>query len=284
LKKIIFILPLYNDWKSANKILKKINEIFSKQKAILKIIIVNDCSTEEIGTKIKKLSNIKTIKVLNLNKNLGSQKAIYIGLKKIEHETNSVVVIMDADGEDDPSKLKKLINKATQNTNRIVFAKRVKRTENFILKFLNNIRLVLTFLLTGKYLNIGNFCAFSGNNLKKLLSNNNLIIAFSSGAVKNIKNNYYFGIEKKKRYFGSSKVNFYFLIIHSLNIITVFYKEVFFRTSIIFLIILIVYETNYSLIFLLFYFLINSYFAFNYFLNIKKDLNLNVIKTIKKIN
>ncbi len=284
MKKIIFILPLYNDWKSANKILKKINEIFSKQKAILKIIIVNDCSTEEIGTKIKKLSNIKTIKVLNLNKNLGSQKAIYIGLKKIEHETNSVVVIMDADGEDDPSKLKKLINKATQNTNRIVFAKRVKRTENFILKFLNNIRLVLTFLLTGKYLNIGNFCAFSGNNLKKLLSNNNLIIAFSSGAVKNIKNNYYFGIEKKKRYFGSSKVNFYFLLIHSLNIITVFYKEVFFRTSIIFLIILIVYETNYSLFFFLFYFLINSYFAFNYFLNIKKDLNLNVIKTIKKIN
>ena len=104
MKKIIFILPLYNDWKSANKILKKINEIFSKQKAILKIIIVNDCSTEEIGTKIKKLSNIKTIKVLNLNKNLGSQKAIYIGLKKIKHETNSVVVIMDADGEDDPSK------------------------------------------------------------------------------------------------------------------------------------------------------------------------------------
>ena len=282
MKKIIIILPLYNDWKSVKKLLGNIDKFFSKDKSNLNIIIVNDNSSQKINIKFKKFFNIKKIEIINLNKNLGSQKAIYIGLKKIKNETNSIIVVMDSDGEDDPSKLKDLIKKANLHKDRIIFAKRTKRTENFILQFLNNVRLVITYLLTGKFLNVGNFSAFSSKNLKKLLSNKNLTLAFCSGAMKNVRNIQFLGIDKKKRYFGNSKVNFNFLLIHSLNIISVFFQQVFIRTSIIFLFLLFLNLSNYVILFTL-YLIINICLISNYFYKINKNLNKKIIIQIKKV-
>ena len=53
------------------------------------------------------------------------------------------------------------------------------------LKFLNKIRLIITYLLTGKYLNIGNFSAFHSNLLKSILTNKDLSLAYCSGVIKN---------------------------------------------------------------------------------------------------
>lgn len=282
MKKIIIVLPLYNDWKSANKLLGNINKIFLK-KSNINIIIVDDYSSEKINIDIKKYLNIKKIHVLSLNQNIGSQKAIYLALKKIQNETNAIIVVMDADGEDDPSKLRKLVIKAEKNEKGIVFAKRTKRTENVILRFLNIIRLIITFLLTGKFLNIGNFCAFSGKNLKALLSNRNITLAFSSGAIKNIKKNYFISIKKKNRYFGRSKVSFYFLIMHSINLISVFYKEVFLRTSVVILLYLIIKgpDNNIAIIFS-FYTIINLCLILNYFLNMNNIFNKKITTTTKR--
>ena len=282
MKKIIIVLPLYNDWKSANKLLGNINKIFLK-KSNINIIIVDDYSSEKINIDIKKYLNIKKIHVLSLNQNVGSQKAIYSALKKIQNETNAIIVVMDADGEDDPSKLRKLVIKAEKNEKGIVFAKRTKRTENVILRFLNIIRLIITFLLTGKFLNIGNFCAFSGKNLKALLSNRNITLAFSSGAIKNIKKKYFISIKKKNRYFGRSKVSFYFLIMHSINLISVFYKEVFLRTSVVILLYLIIKgpDNNIAIIFS-FYTIINLCLILNYFLNMNNIFNKKITTTTKR--
>ena len=282
MKKIIIVLPLYNDWKSANKLLGNINKIFLK-KSNINIIIVDDYSSEKINIDIKKYLNIKRIHVLSLNQNVGSQKAIYLALKKIQNETNAIIVVMDADGEDDPSKLRKLVIKAEKNEKGIVFAKRTKRTENVILRFLNIVRLIITFLLTGKFLNIGNFCAFSGKNLKALLSNRNITLAFSSGAIKNIKKNYFISIKKKNRYFGRSKVSFYFLIMHSINLISVFYKEVFLRTSVVILLYLIIKgpDNNIAIIFS-FYTIINLCLILNYFINTNNIFNKKITTTTKR--
>lgn len=282
MKKIIIVLPLYNDWKSANKLLGNINKIFLK-KSNINIIIVDDYSSEKINIDIKKYLNIKKIHVLSLNQNVGSQKAIYLALKKIQNKTNAIIVVMDADGEDDPSKLRKLVIKAEKNEKGIVFAKRTKRTENVILRFLNIVRLIITFLLTGKFLNIGNFCAFSGKNLKALLSNRNITLAFSSGAIKNIKKNYFISIKKKNRYFGRSKVSFYFLIMHSINLISVFYKEVFLRTSVVILLYLIIKgpDNNIAIIFS-FYTIINLCLILNYFINTNNIFNKKITTTTKR--
>ena len=161
MKKIIILIPTYNDCKSLRLLLSKINKYFinenysrnfNYQRLFFRKYYLQDL----------KLKNIKSIKIINLTKNVGSQKAIFFGLNKISKlKKRSTVVVMDSDGEDDPSKISKLANKANQNDNAIIFALRKKRLEPFFFQLLNKLRLFITFLLTGKYFNFGNFSAFS---------------------------------------------------------------------------------------------------------------------------
>ncbi len=285
MKNILLLLPLYNDWKSLNHLLSKINKQFKKKKLILNIVIVNDNSTEHTYIEKNKFKYLNKIRIINLKRNFGSQKAIFFGLKKIVNKIpKSIIIIMDSDGEDDQSKIKTLISCVRKNPNSVIFAKRSKRLENPFLRILNFFRLILTYILTGKYLDIGNFSAFCSIHLKKILKNNDLSLAFCSGVLKNFKKIQTVSIEKKKRYFGASRVNFLFLIKHSVNIISVFYKIVFFRSFMIFLLIFIFFPKVKILIFLIaFFLLMNFTFLFFYLFNISRKNTSDNIKNVKKI-
>ena len=264
--KLKILLPLFNDWQSLDLLLQKINNLFKKSKIFLEVIIVNDKSTSKFKLS-KNYSKIRKIRIIDLNKNLGSQKAIFIGLHYIYKNNNkSTIVVMDSDGEDDPLKIISLIKKVKNNPNYFIFVKRTKRLENFFLKFLNKIRLIITYLLTGKYLNIGNFSAFHSNLLKSILTNKDLSLAYCSGVIKNYHKLIFLGFPKKKRFYGNSKVNFLFLFKHSINIISVFYKSVLLRTFILFLLSLL-YLNNYQFIIFFAILIFNIILAANYFFN-----------------
>lgn len=281
MKDILFIIPVFNDWGSLKKLIKKIDINIKDFGGNHKILIINDCSTIKPFLKIKKLNNIHQIKLLNLKKNVGSQKAIFIALKYIEKiKKNLIISILDSDGEDDPDKLSSLINLAIIKKNYIIVANRIKRQENFFLKFLNRVRIFLTFLITGKYINFGNFSSFNSLNLKQILSNNNAWLAYSACIKKNCKNITSIDIEKKKRYLGFSKVNFYFLFLHSIKIISVFTNEIFYRSLILISLVLLINNK----IFLPYIILI--IILFNFFLFIfrkKNELNKNPLKLIDSV-
>ena len=105
--KHIILVPVYNDWKSLNKLLTHLNKVFKNTNNYTnEVLIVNDNSTDKIDIKKNNLSSIKKIKIITLKKNLGSQRAITIGLLYLRKKKDSFVTIMDADGEDDPFQLK----------------------------------------------------------------------------------------------------------------------------------------------------------------------------------
>lgn len=265
MNKIIILIPTYNDCQSLRILLSKINKYFSNKKIILEVLIINDCSSEKYHLQDLKLKNIKSIKIINLTKNVGSQKAIFFGLNKIsKFKKRSTIVVMDSDGEDDPSKISRLANKANQNDNAIIFALRKKRLEPFFFQLLNKLRLFITFLLTGKYFNFGNFSAFSNKNLKNLIKNNNLSIAYCSGILKNHHKIDLVPIPKRKRYHGISNVNLFFLIKHSFNIISIFYLQVFLRTSAILLFLIYFNFFDLNNLIIVFFLIINSIFFFLY--------------------
>ena len=66
-KKITILMPIYNDWKSLKKLLKKIDDEFKNIKKKLSILIIDDCSkkVQKIDTFNKK--KIKIIKLKNKN-------------------------------------------------------------------------------------------------------------------------------------------------------------------------------------------------------------------------
>ena len=81
-EKIILLTPVYNDWQSLDKLLVKINNIFDKKlKTKFELVIINDCSKEKYNFRKYKLKMIQKITILSLNNNVGSQRAIAIGIK-----------------------------------------------------------------------------------------------------------------------------------------------------------------------------------------------------------
>lgn len=279
------VTPVYNDWESLNKLLFNLNKSINYLETKVRVVVINDFSTEKINIKIKKFKNIQNLKVLNLRKNVGSQKGIYIALKYIKKfKYKSTIAILDSDGEDNPFKLKKLINLSLKKKNYIFVANRSKRTENFFLKSLNQLRLIITFFLTGKYINFGNFSSFSSQNLKNILSNDNLWLAYPSGILKNCNKIKSININKNKRYYGKSKVNLIFLLNHSIKIMSVFRKEIFIRSLIMILFLTIFIETRFNdLSVILFFLFLNIFFNIFYHINSLRFNALNLIKNIKNL-
>lgn len=266
MKKIYIVLPTYNDWKSLEKVLEILNLRLKNLKKDIYILIINDCSKEKFK-KTKNFKNFKKIIVLNLKKNLGSQKAIYVGLKylqkKIKDYNNVIISILDSDGEDDPRALKKLIQITERKKDFFIFASRKGRTENKFLKILNKARLYITLILTGKFINFGNFSSFPSSLLKRITLNDDIFLAFSSGVAKNYSKLFLYNVKKNKRFYDTSKVNFKFLIIHSIKIISVFYKVVFLRTFLIMSFLLLISKNNfYSSYIIVFTFLLLNILLF----------------------
>ena len=283
MNKNYILLPVFNDWRSLDKVLKILNDNFKKNKSVNHIIIINDASTVKVSFN-KNYNYFASIKILTLKKNVGSQKAIFFGLKYLQkklkkHNDVSVISILDSDGEDNPSKLYELIKLAKQKKDFFIFASRKKRTEGFLLRLLNLIRLFLTYILIGRYINFGNFSSFSSSILPKLLMNNNLYLAYPSGILKNYDKFYFLKVKKNKRFFGKSKVNLSFLLKHSINIISVFYLTVLIRSAVILFIIFSLSENIYlNILSIISFFVLNiSLFYINFFLKPKKT-NLSIIK------
>ncbi len=69
----------------------------------LNIVILNDNSTKSFNLEKKIINKFNSFKILNIKKNIGSQRAIAVGLNFIsEKHKYFKILIMDADGEDNP--------------------------------------------------------------------------------------------------------------------------------------------------------------------------------------
>ena len=172
-------------------------------------------------------SSIKKVEIINLNKNLGSQKSIAVGLNYLKKiKDNFFITVMDGDGEDNPYEIKKMLNKAVKYENFVITSNRKKRRESMLVVLLYRIHLIISFIFTFKWISFGNFTTFSSKNLVKLLSNNSSWYAHSSSVLKNcrIKRLY---AKREKRYFDKSKLNMLSLMEHSLRVNVVFLPRIF---------------------------------------------------------
>ena len=279
----IIVTPVYNDWRSLNKLLYEINEK-CKTKELIKILIIDDFSNLKPSINIKKLNKIHEIKVLKLITNLGSQKAITIALHYLKKIKSSFyITIMDSDGEDSPAHIVEMLDLAKKNKDSIVVSCRKERKESLLIKTCYKIHLTLTFFLTGKWISFGNFSSFHSKNIHKILLNNSSWHAYSAAIIKNanIKKTY---STRLKRYYDKSKVSFLFLINHSIKIMAVLYNRIFlFSLFYILLINKLFKEFDFLLLTLIFTIniLIISSIIKNY---VKKNKDfLSYIKNIKKI-
>ena len=233
MKKIIILIPVYNDWRSLIKLLDEINYTVKNLKGFLfDCIIINDASTQSLPP-FKKPKNFNSLKVLNMKKNQGHAKCNAFGIRYIiQNENFDNLILMDGDGEDRPEEIQSLIDKIQKNPQHSVVARRVKRSEGLFFQFLYNVHKLLTIVLTGKNINFGNYTCLIKSDVKKISDEASLWNSFS-GTIKKIVKDYK-EIESIRglRYFGPSKMSFLNLLLHSFSIIAVFKYQVFLRSVI----------------------------------------------------
>ena len=234
MKKIIILMPVYNDWDSLIKLLEEINPIIKNFKDFqFKCIIVNDCSTIE-QPKILKPKSFVSLKIINMKENRGHARCNAFGLRYINsNETYDYVIIMDSDGEDRPVEIKDLINKIREKPENSVVAKRVKRSEGLIFQTLYQIHKLITLIFTGKKVNFGNYSCLTKKDINILSDKASLWSSFSGTIKKNLTNLNETDSIRGLRYFGPSKMSLLNLVIHSFSIIAVFKYTVFLRSTFI---------------------------------------------------
>jgi len=267
MKKIFFLIPVFNDWESLETLIENIHkEIKSINNFEFNCIIINDSSTIQMG-KVPKPQTFKNFKILDLKKNIGHARCIASGLRYlVNNEKFDFVILMDGDGEDRPEEIKYLISKATSLDNSSVVAKRVKRSEGFIFKLLYETHKILTFLTTGKKIFFGNYSCLTFKDAKILIEKKTTWSSYSGSVTKNLSNLVEIDSIRGLRYFGPSKMSLIKLVIHSLAIMASFKESVFFRSSLLIMISYFLREligpfwlliSIFSLIFMLLVFLVS---------------------------
>ena len=244
MKKIIILIPVYNDWKSVFKLLENIDLQIADWDAEVSVLIINDASTEERLTTELNFKKIKSVRVVNMKQNRGHARCNAAGLKYLtEKEKFDYVIPMDGDGEDRPEELISLFNKSKEKPLKTVTLDRIKRSEGFFFKLLYEGHKILTYVFTGKLVKFGNYTSLPKEDVAKLTKEASIWSSFSGSVTKVIADRISVPSIRGQRYFGPSKMNLFNLLIHSFSIIAVFRGAVIIR-SVLFLFIYLFFVSN----------------------------------------
>ena len=237
MKKIIIIIPIFNDWDSLNQLLLEIDQVIKEIEGIfVDCLVINDASTIKTP-EINRPKNIKSLKILNMKQNKGHAKCNAFGIRySIQKEKFDFLILMDGDGEDRPIELRSLIDKAKNDPKLSVVAKRVKRSEGIFFKTLYLMHKIITYIFTGKIINFGNYSCLTINDAKIIQDKASLWNSYSGTIKKYLLNYNEIDSTRGKRFFGPSKMSLFNLIIHSFSIIAVFKLQVLIRSFFIIII------------------------------------------------
>ena len=223
----LVVMPLYNDWESCSQVIQALDDVLVPQPGKrYELMIIDDGSTSIKHELLleKEVKHFDAIHVLNLHRNLGHQRAICIGLAYIHaHIECTVVILLDSDGEDDPRDVPRLLEQFEQEERgKIIFARRTKRSEQWLFRFFLFIYKVLHRLLTGRGISIGNFSLIPYKILSSLTIVPELWNHYAASVLHARLPYALVPSKREKRLSGHSKMNFTQLVIHGLSAISVY--------------------------------------------------------------
>ena len=221
--KIKILIPIYNDWKSLNKVLENINLEISNLKYDFSVIIINDASTENKTEISANTGNFSSVKIINMKVNKGHARCNASGLKYIfDKEEFDYIIPMDGDGEDRPEEIKLLVSKMSENPERVIVGERIKRSEGIFFKFCYFIHKIITQTFTGKSIKFGNYTCLPKSIVEIMINEKATWSSFSGSLTKISTDRISIPSIRGERYFGPTQMSFFKLLIHSLSIIAVF--------------------------------------------------------------
>jgi polyisoprenyl-phosphate glycosyltransferase len=223
MKSIVILTCLYDDWKAAVELFKRLGAELAGRGWTAQLVLVDDGSIEPRPVDfLKEVSGFSLIEIVTLSRNMGSQRAIAVGLSHVfETKSNDAVVIMDGDGEDQPGDVIQLIESfAGQATPQVVFAARAKRSESALFRICYQLYRALHYALTGYGIRFGNFSIVPRSLLGRLVIDPNLWLHFAATVVASRIPYACIATRRGTRLHGKSKLNPTGLVIHGLAAIS----------------------------------------------------------------
>jgi glycosyltransferase involved in cell wall biosynthesis len=228
---IIIVMPVYEDWESAGMLCRAIDEClaaFPQTRAT--VILVDDGSSSRQPDNFPGHvpTTIKSISVLRLRRNLGHQRAIAVALAHVqENIPGDAALIMDADGEDRPEDISRLVEAFRASDRPVtVFAERGRRIESFTFKLFYGVYRLLHRMLTGRTIRFGNFSLLPRRHIDSIVAYPELWNHYAAAVLKARIPYTTVRTDRGKRLRGKSQMSFVSLVIHGLSALFAGYEVV----------------------------------------------------------
>jgi glycosyltransferase involved in cell wall biosynthesis len=224
-EQVTILIPVFNDEQSLNRLLSELVLPFKEfTGSKFSVLVVDDGSTESQSVSVPAFFSLQ---ILHLQRNIGHQKAIAIGLAYInENITCNKVMVMDSDGEDRPEDAVALLRTSQTHTDKIIFAKRKSRQEGSGFRLFYRLYKIAFRILTGQKIDFGNFMVIPKQLLEKTVHYSEIWNHIAGGILKAGLPYESIVTHRGKRYAGKSKMNFTSLLIHGLGAIAVFIEVI----------------------------------------------------------
>lgn len=216
-------MPVYNDWEALSIMVPQIDAQLAAAEISADLLVVDDGSVVERGNFhwSKPLKAIVSAQVLVLRRNVGHQRAIALGLVHVyRHFPACGVVVMDADGQDRPEDVPKLV--AAGRHSQVVFAERTKRLESAIFQLGYRLYRIIHFVLTGEKVRFGNFSFISYPVVARLVVAPELWNHYAAAVLRCRVPYTTVPSPRGKRVAGRSTMNYPALVMHGVSALSVF--------------------------------------------------------------
>lgn len=141
LKTLSIVLPCHNEQEVIASSWKELNDILTPllDDVILdyELIMVNNGSTDNTLDEMLKLQkNDPKIKIIDLRNNFGYQGSITAGL---HHAINEMIITIDADLQDDPSKIEEMVKKCYEGFDLVLGIRKDRKSDSFFKRLTANL-------------------------------------------------------------------------------------------------------------------------------------------------
>jgi glycosyltransferase involved in cell wall biosynthesis len=223
------VSPVYRDTGSFRILRERLLETLAESPAAargpVRFVIIDDTGGQD--PEVDGLRELDDVVVLQPPFNLGHQRGIVYALRKMlpRFAEDDAVVTMDADGEDRPEDLPRLLAALDEGEGagrHVVLALRTKRHEPPLFKLLYRGFKVLFRLLTGATVRTGNYAVMPGGVAKRALLHPTFDLSYSSAILALDMPVVFVPCERGRRYQGESKMTYGKLAMHGLRMLMPF--------------------------------------------------------------
>lgn len=129
------IIPVYNEENNLLPLYTELRTVLNKIEAAYEIIYIEDGSTDHSFQKLSELRAIDhSIQVIQFRRNFGQTAAFSAGFTAARGD---LIITMDADGQNDPNDIPKLLDKMQEGDYDLVTGWRINRNESILRKLLS---------------------------------------------------------------------------------------------------------------------------------------------------